>query len=61
MTEEEIDQAMRARFRVMIAKCKTEQEKGKCIDDAIDWYFEMLALHPEAKQLELFKGGDKCY
>lgn len=55
MTEEEIDQAMRARFRTMIAKCKTEQEKGKCIDDAIDWYFEQLALHPEAKQLELFE------
>lgn len=28
MTEAEIDQAMRERFRAMIAKCKTEQEKG---------------------------------
>lgn len=43
MTEAEIDAKVREHYNKIIKSAKTDEQKGKCIDSAVDLYFKLKA------------------
>lgn len=56
MSEQEIDSKVRDFFQSLMKKAKSDEEVGKCVDKAVDYYFELKA---QSKQLHFVFAEDE--